>query len=92
MSTYIYVMKSLVKWVMNVPICYNHYKKVTDVMVFGDEMLAIVVYLFPNIALLYIQPFQIKGCSEMPCDDMKELASSSVRLPTDRPSSFNILY
>jgi hypothetical protein len=32
MSTYIYVMKSLVKWVMNVPICYNHYKKVTDVI------------------------------------------------------------
>jgi hypothetical protein len=61
-------------------------------MVFGDEMLATGVYLFPNISLLYLQPFQIKGCSEMPCDDMKELASSSDRLPTDRPSSFNILY
>jgi hypothetical protein len=85
-------MKSLVKWSMYVSLCYNHYKKVTNVMVFGDEMLATGVYLFPNISLLYLQPFQIKGCSEMPCDDMKELASSSDRLPTDRPSSFNILY
>jgi len=27
-------------------LCYNHYKKVTNVMVFGDEMLATGVYLF----------------------------------------------